>query len=105
MIVSLLIIFGEFSVKLVYLTMVGEYFQIYGVQITGKCILQVKKMNLNVFTTAFRQTSPPKILTSPARQRKLTHFPNKEASFENLFFLPAERGHYDKKLYEKSSAK
>ena len=48
---------------------------------------------------------PPKILTSPARQRKLTHFPNKEALFENLFFLPAERGHYDKKLYEKSSAK
>ena len=33
-------IFVEFSHKPVYLIMVGKNFQIYGVQITGKCICE-----------------------------------------------------------------
>ena len=47
---------GEFSLTCVYPTMLEENFQIYGVQITGKCICQS-----NIYYTPWQITNfPPK---------------------------------------------
>ena len=50
--------------ELVYPTM--ESFEIYGVQITGKCICQSKKLNVEIFIHALspRQKSPQILNTS-----------------------------------------
>ena len=48
-------ILDESSVKPLYATMVGEKFQIYGVQITEKCICK-SILNLDIFTCVPLQT-------------------------------------------------
>ena len=41
-------IFVEFSLRAVYSSIVAENFQIHAVQITGKCICELKKLNLDI---------------------------------------------------------
>ena len=50
-------IFVEFSPKLLHTTMVGGSFQIYSIQITGKCICKSKKLKIETFTHSPVQNS------------------------------------------------
>ena len=72
--------------------MVGEIFQIYGVQITGKCICESTMLNLNIFTHASFGKILPQVLINisqaegnhlPPRQ----HFFPKSVDYEKLFLL------------------
>ena len=72
-----------------------EKFKIYGVQITGNCILKSKKLKVDIFTRAMppqENLSQGRFLSSfhPLRQRKITHSPSSIFFLENLF-PPAER--------------
>ena len=61
--------------------MVGESFQIYGVQIIGNMYLQVKKLNLDIFSHASQTKIFPRF-SSHHKQREITHSP-REGFFEN----------------------
>ena len=78
---------AEFSLKLVYFTMVGKIFQIYGFHISRKCIESVH----------FYSCLPPhlkhypKFLSSHPRQREINNSPGQHF-FENMFPPASERG-------------
>ena len=60
--------------ELVYPTM--ESFEIYGVQITGKCICQSKKLKVEIFIHAPPpDKNLPRFLTLPPWQKEITHPP------------------------------
>ena len=69
--------------------MVEENFQIYGVQITGKCICKSKKMNLFIFTHANLAKLSPIFISSPQDRRKLP-IPLKQR-FLKIYF-PQQKG-------------
>lgn len=63
MVLSLSKVFVKFCLKAVLcLTMVGENFQISGVQVTGKCICQSKNLKF------YQKTFQIRIITSPAER-------------------------------------
>ena len=68
--------------------MVRENFQIYGVKITRKMHLRVKKLNLFLLIPSPRQKSPPGSYHH-AQLEGITHSPNahtpRQGFFENLF--------------------
>ena len=86
-------IFLESCIKNVYLSMFGNNFQICGVLITGKCILQLRQPEVDIFTHAspgktlpasfhHRQSSPPG--SFHPNQKKITHSPSLySVCFEN----------------------
>ena len=70
----------EISLKLVYFTMFGKNFQIYGVRIPRKCI---RSRHFYLFPPSQLKLSP-KFLSSFLKQREITHSP-RQHFFENLF--------------------
>ena len=76
----------EFSLKVLYSTMCGKSFQIYGARIPRKGI------DLRQF---YLCSSPlknaPKFLSSRPKQKKITYFPGQH-SFKNPFPETTERG-------------
>ena len=90
----------EFPLKLLYSTMCGKNFQIYGVHISRKCI-----DSRQFYSCPSSLRTIPALLSSRPRQKKITHSP-RHHSFENLFPSTAERGggNYDL-LYQNSVRK
>ena len=70
--------------------MVLENFQIYGVQITGKCICQ---SNIYYDPLSPHNKTFPSFLPSPPRQREITHYPRNHFS-ENAI-SPSRNGEED----------
>ena len=72
--------------------MVWEIVQIYGVQIIGKCICEVKKLNIDISIHAPGKTIP-RFLSSLLRETKITYSPSsKQRFFVNLFPSQQKRG-------------
>ena len=81
-------IFLGFLLKLVYRIIVGKNFQICGVKMLENTFAS-QKLDLFFFTHAPKQTLL-RFLSSPPRQKEITHFPQ-AAFFENLF-PPCRKG-------------
>ena len=76
----------EFSLKLLYSTMCGKNFQIYGVH----TVLE-NALIRGIFTHAPPHSKlTPKFLSSHSRQQEITHS-SRHHSFENLYLPAAER--------------
>ena len=91
----------EFSLKLLYSTMSGNSFQIYGVHIPRR-----NALIRGIFTQAPPHSKlAPKFLSSRRRHKEITHY-SRQHSFENLFPPTVERsgGNYDL-LYQNSVKK
>ena len=86
----------EFSLKLLYSTMCGKNFQIYGVHSPRKSIV-----SRHFYSCPSPFKTRPKFLSSRPRQKEITHFP-RQHYFENMFLPIAEKGgeNYDL-LYQK----
>ena len=68
------ILFIFFLKAALYLTMVGEKFESYGVQITGKGICKFKKLKTDIFTYSRQaELSPRFLLSLTFRQREVSH--------------------------------
>lgn len=51
--------------------MIGKNFQTYGIQITGKCICELKKIKVDIFTQAPLEKSPSGSSHQPTGREKL----------------------------------
>lgn len=88
--------FVEFSLKLVYpIITVGGNVQVSGIKITGKCIYEWKRLNLDIFTHTLRSRILCQVLiiTPSFSQRAITHS-LRQHFFENLFQPSRKGGRY-----------
>ena len=88
----------EFCLNPVYRAIVGENFQMFDVQITGKCIWESR--NLNILTCVWQQISPQGSYHQPSDKEKLP-IPS-----QTTFFMstcpPAESGGKETTILEKT---
>ena len=66
--------------------MARENFQIYGAQITGKCIYESRKLKVEIFTNANQQNSTPGSHHHPPGRRK--------------FLIPSQVAFFKKSIWE-----
>ena len=77
-------IFVEFSLKPVYPIIVSEKFQIFLVQITGKCIHR-EISNLDLFTLSLRRKTIPQSVSSSLREGEIIHTQSKKGEKETIY--------------------
>ena len=70
--------------------MVGEMFQIYGVQIIGKYICESKNQRIYLFLPISLSKTFSQILIIMSRQKEITHYPWQ--CFLEIYFPQAEKG-------------